>query len=79
MIKTEDSRRLTSLEGVKRRRKKAVEPEPLLIPMSPEAAAIIHAHLPEPWVERAKFVGEGYAGLRSAEGEEIESEEKEER
>lgn len=57
MIEPEVSRIRASSKDVKKKRDKASEPEPLVVPMSPEVAAIIHAHLPEPWVRRAVFVG----------------------
>jgi hypothetical protein len=50
---------------VKAQRNKSTEPPTLIIPMSPEAAAIIHAHLPEPWVTRAKFVGPNFENLNA--------------
>ena len=63
VIKTEDSKTRTSIEDVKKKYAKAGEPEPVIVPMSPEVAAIIHGHLPEPWVKRALFVGPNYERL----------------
>ena len=34
--------------------------------MSPYVAAIMYAHMPEPWVSRAKFVGRNYELLNDA-------------
>lgn len=65
MPKTEDSRTRTSIEDMKKKYAKAGEPEPVIVPMSPEVAAIIHGHLPEPWVKRALFVGPNYERLEA--------------
>jgi hypothetical protein len=63
VIKTEDSKSRTSIEDVKKKYAKPGEPEPVVVPMSPEAAAIIYGHLPEPWLKRALFVGPNYERL----------------
>ncbi len=57
MIKSEDSHGDTSIKDVKKKNGNCGESVSLDVPMSPEVAAIIHGHLPEPWVRQARFVG----------------------